>query len=319
VRLKEKAAVPVLIASLEGPITPRFGEAEEVLFRLAGEASPTLAEEDEASRRQYRRAWQEWWKENAGKADLAALEAQERPLGRTVVVLLDDNQVLDLDAGNKVRWKIDNVQMALDVQPLPGDRVLLAEYNANRVTERNSKGEVVWERKFLQPLAAQRLANGHTLIANRQAVVEIDRTGRQVFSYSPPAGAEIMRASKLPGGDVVLITQLGVTRFVRVNRFGREVKSFGVEVSTSGGRLGATPSGHVLVPELDNNRICEYDRSGRLVREIPAARPIAAVGLPNGHVIVTSMTEKRALELDRSGREVWEYRRDTRVTRAVRH
>src|SRR5262249_46672694 len=150
VRLKEKAAVPVLIASLDGPITPRFGEAEEVLFRLAGEASPTLAEEDETSRRQYRRAWQEGWKENAGKADLGVLEAHERPLGRTVVVLLDDNQVLDLDAGNKVRWKIDNVQMALDVQPLPGDRVLLAEYKANRVTERNSKGEVVWERKFLE-------------------------------------------------------------------------------------------------------------------------------------------------------------------------
>jgi hypothetical protein len=30
------------------------------------------------------------------------------------------------------------------------------------------------------------------------------------------------------------------------------------------------------------------------------------------------MYQKRAIELDRSGKEVWEYKRETRVTRAVR-
>jgi hypothetical protein len=57
---------------------------------------------------------------------------------------------------------------------------------------------------------------------------------------------------------------------------------------------------------------------GKVVRELAVQQPIAALALPNGHVVVTSMNLKRAIEFDRAGKEVWEYKRDTRVTRAVR-
>jgi hypothetical protein len=67
-----------------------------------------------------------------------------------------------------------------------------------------------------------------------------------------------------------------------------------------------------------NNRVVERDADGKVVRTLPVAEPIAAVYLPNGHLLVTSMSQKRAVELDRSGKEVWEYKRTTRVTRAVR-
>lgn len=318
-RLGEKEAIPVLIEQMDQPLSPAFGHVEEVLMQLAGPRSPHLADEGEAARQRYRQAWQAWWKEHAARADLRVLAAPDRAAGGTVVVLLDDNQILDLDADNKVRWKIDDVQMPLDLQRLPGDRVLLAEYKANRVSERNRKGEIVWQRKVEEPLVAQRLVNGHTLIATRREVIEIDAAGKQVFSYAPPAGAQIMRACKVPGGDVLLVTQLGVTRFQRISRFGKDLRAFGVEVGTSGGRLDVLPSGNVLVPEMYNNRICEYDGDGRVVREIAVQQPITAAALPNGHILATSMTEKRALELNRAGKEVWEYRRDTRVTRAVRY
>lgn len=319
VPLGVRDAIPVLIASLSQPISPRYGEVEEILIRLAGEKSPSLTDEDVAARKKYRAQWEAWWKENGARVDLGILKDHALPLGRTLVVLLDARQILSLDADNKVRWKIDGLEMVLDVQPLPGDRVLLAEYKNNRVTERNSKGEILWEKKINEPLMAQRLPNGHTLIASREGIVEIDRKDREVFSYNAPGGQFIMRAQKLPGGDIVLVTQLGGTRFIRLNRFGKQVRTFGVEVQTSGGRLGVTATGHVLVPEMNNDRILEYDAEGKLVREIPARQPIAAIGLRGGRVLYTSMTEKRAVEIDRAGKEVWEYRRDTRVSRAVRY
>lgn len=319
VRLEQKEAVPVLIAEMDQLPSPRFGQAEDVLQQLAGTRSPQLADDDEPARKKYRRDWEAWWKAHAATADLAALAQHERLVGNTVVVLLDENQILDLDATNKPRWKINDVEMPLDLQRLPGDRVLLAEYKANRVTERNRKGVIVWERKIDEPLVAQRLSNGNTLIANRREVIEIDPAGKQVFRYSPPANAQIMRACKVPGGDILLVTQLGVTRFLRIDRFGKDLRGFAVEVGTSGGRLDVTPAGNVLVPEMYNNRVCEYDADGRIVREISVQQPITAALLPSGNVLVTSMTDKRAVELNRAGREVWEYRRDTRVTRAVRY
>lgn len=316
---KQKEAIPVLIADLDQPITPRYGQIEEVLFRLAGDKSPTLSDSDRTARRNYRSAWQDWWKDSASDVNLAVLAEREKLLERTLIVLLDENQVLALDADNKVRWKIDGIEMPLDIQPLPGDRVLLAEYKGNRVTERNSKGKVVWERKVPEPLMAQRLSNGHTLIATKNQLVEVDASGKEIFTYTPEGGAEIMRARKLPGGDMVLVTQLGVTHLVRIDRFGKVLKRFGVDVGTSGGRLDVSLAGNVLIPEMYSNRIAEYDADGKIVRVIGAQQPIACVSLPNGNVVVTSMTQKRAVELDRMNKEVWEYRRDTRVTRAVRY
>ncbi len=226
-------------------------------------------------------------------------------------MLLDANQVLDLDANNRVRWKIENLEQVLDIQRLPGERVLLAEHRGNRVTERNSKGEILWEKKVAEPLSAQRLANGNTFIANRFAIMEVDGMGKEVFLYNRPAGERIMRAGKLPGGDMLLITDLGVRRFVRINRFGKEIKSFGVEVATSGGRIDLTPAGNVLIPDLENHRVVERDMDGKVVRELSVEEPITALALPNGHILVTSMSQKCAFELDRAGKEVWEYRRDT--------
>jgi hypothetical protein len=317
-RMRHKEAIPVLLALMEQPPTRETGLVEDMLFRLAGDKSPHLADSDAESRKKYRQAWEAWWKEHGAKIDLAVLEQSARVLGHTTVVLLDDNQVVDLDAGNRVRWKIE-VEMPLDIQRLPGEKVLLAEYKNNRVTERNNKGEILWQKKIAEPLVAQRLSNGNTFIANKFGLSEIDKTGKEVFTYNRPNGEQIMRARKLPGGDILLVTQLGVVRFVRLDRFGKEIKNFGVEVSTSGGRIDLTPAGNVLIPELHNQRVVERDMEGKVVRELSVQQPITATALPNGHVIVTSMSQKRAVEFDRAGKEVWEYKRDTRVTRAVRH
>jgi HEAT repeat protein len=315
VRLRHKEAMPVLLALMDQPTTRETGLVEDMLFRLAGDKSPVLADRSE----RYRKDWETWWKEHGSKIDLAALEESARVLGHTTVVLLDLGAVVDLDATNRVRWRIDKLEQPLDVQRLNNERVLVAEHRGNRVTERNSKGEILWQKRIAEPLTAQRLANGNTFIANRFGLVEVDRAGKEVFAYNRPNGEEIMRARKLPGGDILLITQLGVTRFVRLDRFGKEIKSFGVEVATSGGRIDLTPAGNVLIPELHQQRVVERDMDGRVMRELVVQQPITAAALPNGHVLVTSMSQKRAIEFDRAGREVWEYRRDSRVTRAVRH
>jgi hypothetical protein len=72
------------------------------------------------------------------------------------------------------------------------------------------------------------------------------------------------------------------------------------------------------MPEAGNNRVVELDKSAAVVWEVAAEQPIAAVRLPNGHTLITSMSEHRAVEVDRDGKEVWEYRQNTRVTRAFR-
>jgi hypothetical protein len=314
--LKQVDAVAALI-DLLGQLPPeKAWPAEDVLLRLAGEQAPAAAlGTDEATRRQCRQAWQEWWTAHRAQVDLARLEGPAPTLGYTMLLLLDAGLALEVDAKGKVHWQVEHLEFPLDVQYLRAHRILAAEHGANRVTERNLKGEVVWEKKIIEPLVAQRLPNGNTFIATKSTFVEVDPSGKDVFSLSPPTGEEIMKAAKLPNGDIACV-MLG--RFVRMDMSGKELQTFGVDVRTAGGKIDVMPNDHVLVPEKAKKRVVEYDTEGRVVWEAEIEEPIAAVHLANGNVLVTTMNDNHAVELDRTGKVVWEYKSDTRVNRAFR-
>src|SRR5262249_53364588 len=174
---KERDAVPVLIDLLAVLPPTRAWQAEDVLSRLAeGLRAPAVPlGGDEAGRRKCRDAWAAWWGEHGPKIDLAKLSEAPRLLGHTTVVLLDAGKVIELGPKDETRWQIDNLVFPLDVQVLPGDRVLVAEYHASRVTERNHKGEVLWQKEVNGPLVAQRLANGNTFVATDGQLIEVDK------------------------------------------------------------------------------------------------------------------------------------------------
>jgi hypothetical protein len=318
---RDKEAVPVMIGLLEQLSPMETRRIDELLYRLAADkAPPPPSGTKEAARKAYREAWQKWWDDHGGKVEPARIEEVVRTLGNTLIVLLDQGKALEIDGSGRTRWQVDNLQFPLDAQLLPGDRVLVAEHNGGRVTERNRKNEVVWEKKVDSPLVAQRLANGHTFIATRTQLLEVDKDGKEVASHTRPGGEQIMRAQRLANGDYAVVVQLGVTRYVRLDPTFKEVRAFNVDVSTSGGRIDVLANGHVLVPENNNNRVVELDGQGKAVWEGNIDRPITAVRLPNGNTLVTSMNpQKGAVELDRDGKEVWHYKvGDTRVTRAYR-
>jgi hypothetical protein len=313
---REKEAVPVLIGLLDKLSSADAGRVEELLYRIADDkAPPSPAVRDISSRT---KVWKAWWDVNGARVDADHLADAARTLGYTLVVLLDQGRVLELDSANHPRLQFDRLDFPLDAQLLPDDHLLVAEHNGNRVTERNSKNEIVWEKRIEGPLSAQRLPNGNTFIASRSQLVEVDRNGKETSNIERANGEAIMKAKKLPNGDIALITQLGTTRFVLLNDKGHEIRGFNVDLRYSGGRIDVLPNGSLLLPEAGSNRVAELDKGGAVVWQVRAEQPIAAVRLPNGHTLITSMSEHRAVEVDREGKEVWQYRQDTRVTRAFR-
>ena len=324
---REKSAVPVLIDLLDQLPRREASRVEEMLYRIAGDKAPPPSALDLAARRKYRDAWRAWWDEDGVKVDADRLADAARTNGYTLIVLLDQGRVLELDSANHPRLEIGQLNFPLDAQLLPNGNVLVAEHGnpsglGGRVTERNSKNEVVWEKQIEGALVAQRLPNGNTFIATQAQLIEVNRDGGVVNTYERPNGEMIMKAQKLGNRDVALVTQPApgaeAARFVLLDDKGKELRSFMVSLKFSGGRIDVLPNGNVLVPEAGDNRVVELDAHGAVVWEAAADQPIAAVRLANGDTLITTYSEHRAIEVDRDGKEVWEVRRDTRVTRAFR-
>lgn len=318
---RDKDAVPVLINLLEQLPQPQGWQAEDILYRLAeGQSPPSVSLGSKSEeRKKCRDAWTAWWAGHKDKVDLARLEQTPRLLGYTLLVLLDEGRVIEVDARQKVLWEVNGLKFPLDVQLLPDDRLLLAEYHLSRVTERNRKGEIVWQHTVYGPLVAQRLANGNTFIATDLQLEEIDLNRKVVFTFAPPVGERIMKAVKLENGEAVCLTD--AARVLRVDAAGKVIGKFDVDVSQKlfGGRLHALNNGRVLIPHNAENKVVEYDRDGKVVWEVSVRDPIAATRLPNGNTLVTSMSDRKAIEYDRNGQVVWQYQAtDSRVTRALR-
>jgi hypothetical protein len=320
---RDKSAIETLIDVLPEASEPEAWEIEETLCRLAAGKSPPAVPlgEGDAERVKCRAAWQKWWKENGAAVDLAVLDTKQE-LGWTTMVLLDAGRIFEVDRNNNIRWQIDDLLWPLDLQVLDKGRVLVAEYHGKRVTERNFKGQILWQIEFNEPQMAQRLANGNTFIANKYELAEYDRYSKRVFhhSFDPLHGPGIMKCMKLPNGEISCFFDDG--RVMRLDAKGNVLSSFRVEIGSQlyGGRIHALPNGNVLIPLHFMNWVKEFDSTGKELSKIRVDEPVAAVRLSNGNTLVTSMKHKCALEFDSNSVQVWKYQypQDSRLTRAIR-
>jgi HEAT repeat protein len=319
---QDKVAVPTLIDLLPDLAQYQAWQIEDMLFRLAEGKSPPAVSlgKDESARQSCRQAWQAWWKEHAATASLAGLRNGHALLGRTTMIMLDVGRIIEVE-GDAVRWQIDGLDFPLDLQVLDNDHILIAEYYGNKVTERDFKGQVVWQCLCPEPQMAQRLPNGNTFIASKYRLLEVDPAGREVMQKNlSPANDGIMKSAKLASGEIVCVFDTG--RVARLDATAsREIApSFRIAIGKPlfGGRVDVLPNGGVLIPHHLENKVVEYDSTGKQVWQVHVDQPIAATRLRNGDTLVTSMSQNRAVEFDRAGNEVWQYQRDSRVTRAIR-
>ena len=139
-----------------------------------------------------------WWQAHGAKLKPGSLKESEGFKGYTLLVMLDAGRAVELDARDVPRLTFEGLAFPLDAQMLPGDRLLVAEHRANRVTERDARGEIIWEFSVNEPLVAQRLPNGHTFIASMLQLLEVDREGKEIFNFAMGNGEGIMKRSSCP-------------------------------------------------------------------------------------------------------------------------
>ncbi|MHB1425391.1 MAG: HEAT repeat domain-containing protein [Gemmataceae bacterium] len=313
---RDKDGVPVLIDLLTVLPGEHVGQVEAVLYQLAGDTAPEVSLGAEpAEKKKCRDAWVAWWKVNAGRVDLARLTANPM-LGFTVICDMQMGRVYEVDRAGKERWSITGLSWPNDAVVLPNNHVLISEYQANRVTERDFKGNIVWQKGLGDnPINVQRLRNGNTFIATDSYVVEVDREGKELYTLRN--GQMFNAAYRLPNNGAIVCLQND--QCVLMDTTGKVVSSF----QSNYGRmqmagLDVLSNGHILVTQMRRGKVVEFDSSGKALAEVNAPGARSATGLPNGHILVTSQANQRVFEVDRAGKVVWEVKASGPVVRARR-
>jgi HEAT repeat protein len=302
---RERDGIPVLIDLLTVLPAEDVGRVEEALHQLAGDTAPNVAPgEKPEERKKCRDAWAAWWKVNDKRVDLARLTA--RPfLGYTLIVDMGGNRVFELDRHGKERWSIPAAGGPADAVVIPGNRVLIAEYGIDRITERDFKGTIIWQKRIANPVNIQRLANGNIFVATFNGpIFEMDRTGKEIHTYNVPGG--VLAAYRSRRGHIVCVTRTGQCSIMDAS--GKELKSFACGQSNSFGGLDVLPNDRILVMQGNRGKATEFDMEGKTILEVDAQNGSTATGLPNGHILIASQNTRRLWEVDRAGKVVWEYK-----------
>jgi hypothetical protein len=294
---RDRTAVPVLI-DLMGDAGPTGWQAEDALFRLAGDKAPTTS----AERARGRAAWVTWWRANADTVDLARFSDADLLMGLTLGIEYNTGRVWECGPDGKIRWEITGLKGPMDAQVLPGNRVLIVESTGTpQLTERDFQGNVISQTKLsLSPSGVQRLPNGHTFVCGHSGFLELDRDGKEVYNISLPKGSNAIRKHR--NGNIVYAAEAEI---VEVDTKGMKVRS--IPLPGARGRwvgIRDLPGDRFLVCDSSQGVILELDATGRELWQAKVAGACGIAKLPNGHVLVGGPS--KVTEVGRDGKPVWE-------------
>ncbi len=304
----DKDAVPVLIDLLAGQPADIVWQVEDLLLRIAGESGPAApSSPNQKERQDYHNRWAKWWEDNSAKVNLPKLAEDPPVRGWTVIAQMSTNRVYEIDRQGKVRWTIDGLLGPIDAHVLPGDRVLIAEHHGSRITERNLRGNVVWEKRLNdRPVSVQRLPNGNTFVATYASLIEVTRDYKEVYSYRPDGVAgQIYAGQKLRNGRLVCITLSGqVYELDSAN--GKVVRSFKSGLDGCYSIQGGLPGGHYLVASYNSGQVYELDNTGKVLWKHAFASAYHAERLANGNYLIASHGQSRVVEINRDGKSLFD-------------
>jgi HEAT repeat protein len=310
---KDNRAIPVLIALAEQFPPEKAWPIEDILNRVAGNTSPNayLGTDDPKAKARAVQEWKQWWAANSAKVDLSNAVFEHRQLGLYTICEYDNQngrvggKIWECGRDGKPRWEITGVMGPMDAEVLPNGRVLIAESNALKVTERDKTGKIFWEHRVTSnPVACQRLPNGNYFIATYRELMEITPDKRVVYNHNTVQPFIYYSAKKLPNGKIVAMTSRG--ELVEIDSAkGTVTKTLKVQ---QGGWCGVDmlPNGNYLVSQMVRNSIEELDGTGKVIRQMNYQGVFRATRLSNGNTLAVSMNFRKVAELDRSGNVVWE-------------
>ena len=316
----DEESLPALLKLLiDGPVEYAF-QVEDMLCQLLDpEEKPpaTMNAADAGGRDKVFQAWKGWItaRQQAKTLKLLRLNEAEPLRGLTLIVEVDGGgvqggRIWECGPDGKQRWEMKDLGGPVDVQVLPGGKLLVPEYYTSRCTERDRDGKILWESPKLtsNTVSAQRLPNGNTLIATMQNVVEFTRANQKVAEFTGLGGA-VYQAFRHRNGHTFILAGNALSEFGVDNK---KIRDINVGSLSGWGGFEILPNGNFLIAYYGQGaKYAEVDKEGKTVWEhstnggATSLNPTRVQRLRNGNTLVAGGNMMFVVEYDRDKKELW--------------
>jgi len=305
---REPIAVPTLIALLSASGSDLAWRSEDLLFRLAGDTAPPLwldmAKDNQNDKVRF--AWTDWWKQHDAKIDWKSLNLDTQALGMTLVAESQRSdgtgQLYEINAAGAIRWHV-NIQNPVDVQWLPGGRVLVGDSRSSLIYEMDTRGSIAWKHFGISPTSLQRLPNGNIVVSTYQKILELNRDGKITFEFATQG--HTYHARKTADNHYVWIDSCG--EIGEIDDAGKLLAKTKISGGLAWGSIEPLRNGRYLVALGGVGKVQEVDMAGKIYWEKAVNNPNRAVRLANGHTLVASHGDSSIYEFDAQGNERWKH------------
>jgi hypothetical protein len=275
---------------------------------------------------------------DAERADVRAFawfDKYLKPAAPAHTLLISDHgpngEIAEIEwPSGRVLWKAPN-EHGHDVQALPNGHVLFTINPKKRVVELDANHKEVWSYSegLEHPIAAQRLADGNTLIhdAKLGKTIEVNPAGKVVWKYESADLANMRsRNAHRTAQGTTLIAVEAEGKLIEVDKAGTIVWQWQAPNGKNrklymGRRLA---NGNTVMSLSDPGEIVEVDKSGTIVRSIGGAAPAIQMGwasgftmLGNGAMLINDYTGRRIIEVDAKGKVVNQWRTGSRTIASI--
>jgi HEAT repeat protein len=306
IKNQNKSAIQILIELITKVPAEKTSAIDQTLRAIAKDKSP----ESKSDSKVDAVAWNTWWQKEGTQLVLTTETKVQEALKNFLVVESFNQEkksgrVFLITPSGKILWEIVNLSNPTDALLLPNNKILITEQGANRITERDTKGNISWEKSATNPFLSQRLSNGNIFIASRNKIVEVSRNGNEVFSFSYP-NETILAACKTRTNEYALLSYNGV--FLKLDSKGNEVSKSRIPFPTNFGINGGaiTQNERVLVSIPTLNKIMEFNFSGQSTWESIITMPGIPTKLSNGNVVAPSLNGSKIVEIQMDGKIIYE-------------
>lgn len=330
---RDKDALEQMIEMIPELPRGRLWQAEDYLLQLAHDDAPKVViGSSEESLKNAAKVWQEWWAKDNKPLDQFAYVP--RISGRTMLIQMDFRfgsvgSVIELGPDMKERWEITGLASPMDAKILPDGRIAVAEHNGNRITFRDTQGNVLSTRTigganrvYGNPQQLELLDNGNLLVICRNLVAEMKLDKDEEVMRYVRNRYDISGATRLPDGKTLLLLQNGPDHCMFIDEKGKEIENtklkFGMPYYQ--GYVNKSGPDRVLVTEM--NQVAEYDlKENKRIWSLPTNQPRSVQRLPNGNTLYVDASNNRLVEVTPEKEEVWTYRPETglNIFRAFRY